>query len=168
MRSGARNRRSVIGSVEQRASTSPLAEVRYSGRPTQRSGNTMPIMKFAVCSMSSTARRNPPSVMRGTLAVAALPTGFMRRSSIPFVPLLARSRRRQFIEDDTDQLALGAAEGCDDVFHGVVDVEVDRQHRDQAVGGFEQFAIGRAPWHRRSVQNHKIVVAAGTRLRDRF
>src|SRR5471030_3150631 len=121
MRSADRNSRSVIGSVEQRASTSPLAEVRYSGRATQRSGNTMPIMKFAVCSRSSTARRSPPSVMRGTLAVAALPTGLMRRSSISFVSLVA-ARGVEFIEHHADQLALRAAERRDDLFHGVVDI----------------------------------------------
>ena len=31
----------------------------------------MSIMKFAVCSMSSTASRSPPSVILGTLAVAS-------------------------------------------------------------------------------------------------
>ena len=80
MRSAARNRRFVIGSVEQRATTSPLAEVRYSGRLTRRRGETCSIMKSAVCSRSSTASRSPPTVTRGTLAVAARPIGFARRS----------------------------------------------------------------------------------------
>jgi hypothetical protein len=42
-------------------------------------------MKLAVCSRSSTASRSPPSEILGTLAVADLPTGFARRSSILFV-----------------------------------------------------------------------------------
>src|SRR5450631_998320 len=166
MRSAARNSRPVIGSVEQRASTSPLADVRYSGRPTRRRGKTMSIMKFAVCSISSTASRKPPSEIRGTLAVAALPTGFARRSSILFVSLAVDGRGVEFVEDDTDQLALGSAEACDDVFHAVVDVEARRQDRDQAVGTIDELAVGGAPGHRRSVQDHKIVAAGGTRLRD--
>ncbi len=84
IRSAARNRRSVIGSVEQRDSTSPLAEVRYSGRSIRRFGYTASIMKSAVCSRSSTARRSPPTVARGTPAVAARPTGLVRRSSMLF------------------------------------------------------------------------------------
>src|SRR5947208_6816863 len=62
-------------------------------------------MKFAVCSRSSTARRNPPSVMRGTRAVAALPTGFKRRSRILLAPLTADRRRFQFVDHDTDHHA---------------------------------------------------------------
>src|ERR1700720_2964509 len=128
MRSAERNSRSVIGSVEQRDSTSPLAEVRYSGRPTRRSGNTMSIMKFAVCSISSTASLSPPSEIRGTLAVAALPTGFARRSSILFVSLTFDGRRSKLVDHDTDQHAFRAAERGDDFFHAVVDVEAGRQY----------------------------------------
>src|ERR1700722_1677140 len=117
MRSAARNRRPVIGSVEQRASTSPLADVRYSGRATRRMGNTMSIMKFAVCSISSTASPSPPSEIRGTLSVAARPIGFSRRSRILFVSLAVDGRGIKFVDDDTDQLAFSAAEFGDDVFH---------------------------------------------------
>src|ERR1700730_4258002 len=123
MRSAARNSRSVIGSVEQRASTSPLAEVRYSGRPARRLGNTISIMKSAVCSMSSTASRSPPSEILGMVAVAALPTGFARRSSIFLAPRGEGGRWSKFVEDDTDQLALRAAERCDDVLHPIVDAQ---------------------------------------------
>jgi CelD/BcsL family acetyltransferase involved in cellulose biosynthesis len=38
---------------------------------------------------------------------------------------------------------LGAAEACDDVFHAVVDIEIDRQDRDQAVGDTDHLAIWR-------------------------
>src|ERR1700722_3772935 len=168
MRSAARNNRSVIGSVEQRASTSPLAEVRYSGRPIRRCGNTMSIMKLAVCSMSSTASRSPPSEIRGTLAVAVRPTGFARRSSILFLSLAPGVRGLKLVEHDTDQLALGSAEGGDDVFHAVVDVEIGRQDRDKAVGDIDQLAAGGSAGQRRSVEDHEIVAAGGARLRDRL
>src|SRR5579863_5754731 len=134
MRSAARNSRSVMGSVEQRASTSPLADVKYSGRPARRIGNTTSIMKLAVCSRSSTARRSPPSEIRGTLAVTALPTGLIRRSSILSGPLRVVGRWMEFVDDHTDQLALGAAEGGDDVVHAAVDIEICRQDRRKAVG----------------------------------
>src|SRR5450432_2109179 len=98
----------------------------------------MSIMKFAVCSMSSTASRNPPSEIRGTLAVAALPTGFARRSSILFVSLAVDGRGVEFVEDDPDQLALGPPEACDDVFHAVVDVEARRQDRNQTIDAIDQ------------------------------
>src|SRR6266571_6592641 len=102
----------------------------------------MSIMKFAVCSRSSTASRSPPNVMRGTLAVAALPAEFTRRSSILLVPLRAGGHRVDFAEDDADQLALGPAEGCDDVFHAVVDVEMYRENRNESFGDVEQIAVG--------------------------
>src|ERR1700676_5338231 len=125
-------------------------------------------MKFAVCSRSSTASRSPPSEILGTLAVAALPTGFARRSSILLVSLAFQSPAVELVEDDTDQLALCTAEGCDDVFHAVVDVEAGRQDRDKAVGAIEQSAVGSTPRHRRSIENHQVVAAGGTRLRDRL
>src|SRR5471030_194561 len=128
----------------------------------------MSIMKFAVCSISSTASRSPPSEIRGTLAVAALPIGFARRSSILFVSLTVDGRGVKFVENDTDQLAFGAAERGDDVFHAGVDVETGWQDRDQAVGDIELFAVGGAPGHRRSVKDHEIVAAGGTRLRNRL
>jgi CelD/BcsL family acetyltransferase involved in cellulose biosynthesis len=53
------------------------------------------------------------------------------------------SRGAELVEDDADQLALGAAEACDDVFHAVVDIEIDRQDHDQAVGDTDQLAIWR-------------------------
>src|SRR5580692_4733538 len=168
MRSAARNRCPVIGSVEQRDSTSPLAEVRYSGRATRRMGNTMSIMKFAVCSTSSTASRSPPSEILGTLAVAARPTGFARRSSILFVPLAVDGRGVKLVDDDTDQLAFGAAEFGNDVFHALIDVEAGRQDGYEAVSGFKQFVVGRTPGHRRPVEDHQIAAAGGIRLRDRL
>src|SRR5580698_1881813 len=125
-------------------------------------------MKLAVSSISSTARRSPPREIRGTAAVAVLPTVLARRSSILFVSLMVGSGGLKFAEDDTDQLAFGAAEFGDDIFHAVVDVEVCRQHRDEAVGGIEQGAIGHAPGRLRSVENHQIVAAGGTCLRDRL
>ena len=76
------------------------------------------------------------------LAVAALPTGLARRSRILFVSLAVDGRGVEFVEDDADELALGAAQGCDDVFHAVVDVEIGRQDRDQAVGDTDQLAVG--------------------------
>src|SRR6201996_5559923 len=115
IRSAERNSRSVIGSVEQRASTSPLAEVKYSGRPIRRAGISASIMKFAVCSRSSTASRSPPSVIRGTLAVAARPTGLVRRSSILLVPLTFDGRRLEFVENHADQPVLGAAKRLQDI-----------------------------------------------------
>src|SRR5216683_3657711 len=123
MRSAARNNRPVIGSVEQRASTSPLAEVRYSGRLIRRCGNTISIMKSAVCSMSSTASRKPPSVILGTPVVAARPAGLTRRSSILPALLTRHGGWAEFVDDDACELALRAAEGCNDLFHGIVDVE---------------------------------------------
>src|SRR3954453_21025029 len=98
-------------------------------------------MKFAVCSRSSTASRSPPNVMRGTLAVAALPTGFARRSRILLVPLRTDVRRVDFAEHDTDHLALGPAERCDDVFHALVDIEMHREDRNEPIGQVEQFAV---------------------------
>src|SRR5882724_13495815 len=125
-------------------------------------------MKFAVCSRSSTASRSPPNVIRGTPAVAARPTGFKRRSRILFVSLTVDDRGVEFAEDDAGELALRAAERFDDVFHAVVDVELDRQDSDQAVGDVEQLAVGRAPWHCRPVEHHQIVATGGTRLRYRL
>src|ERR1700687_691272 len=125
-------------------------------------------MKFAVCSRSSTASRTPPSEILGTLAVAALPTGFARRSSILLVSLAFQSPGVELVEDDTDQLALCIAEGCDDVFHAVVDVKAGRQGRDKGGGDIEQLAVGRAPGHRRPVEDYKIVAAGLTRPPDRL
>src|SRR5882757_11237574 len=125
-------------------------------------------MKFAVCSRSSTASRSPPSVIRGTPAVAILPMGFKRRSRILFVSLTVDVGGEEFVDDDTDQLALGLAERGDDVFHAIIDVELDRQDRDQSVGDFEQLVVGRAPRHGGSVDDDEIVAAGGTRLRDRL
>src|ERR1700709_386938 len=125
-------------------------------------------MKLAVSSISSTASRSPPREIRGTVAVAALPMGLARRSSILSVSLMLGSGGLNFAEDDADQLAFGAAQFGDDLFHAVVDIEVCRQHRDEAVGGIEQRAIGHAPGRLRSVENHQVVVAGGTRLRDRL
>src|ERR1700730_50586 len=117
----------------------------------------MPIMKFAVCSISSTASRSPPSVILGMPAVAALPTGFARRSSILSVSLAAGCRGIELVDDDADQLALRSAEGRDDVLHAVVDVETDRQDRDETIGYIEQLAVGSAPGHRRPIENREIV-----------
>src|SRR3954453_7085121 len=119
----------------------------------------MSIMKFAVCSRSSTATRSPPNVIRGTLAVAALPTGFKRRSRILFVSLTVGDRGVGFIEDDTGDFLLRPTAGDDYVFHAVVDVEIDRQDCDEAVGDVEQLAVGQAPRHRRSVEHNEIVAA---------
>src|SRR3954452_17602246 len=166
IRSAARNSRSVIGSVEHRASTSPLAEVKYSGRLARRCGNTISTMKFAVCSRSSAASRSPPTVTRGTLAVAALPIGFARRSRILLVWLMIDDRRVELVEDDTEQLPLCPAQRGDDVFHAVVDVEIDRQHRGEAVADIEQLAVRRAPRHRRAIEDHQIETAGGTLRRD--
>src|SRR6478672_6855158 len=128
----------------------------------------MSIMKFAVCSRSSTASRRPPNVIRGTLAVATLPTEFKRRSRILFVSLTVDDRGVDFVEDDAGKLLLGSTECCDDVFHAVVDVEIDRQDCDEAVGDVEQLAVGQAPRHRRSVEYNQIVAAGGARMRDRL
>src|SRR5215472_18134413 len=95
-------------------------------------------MKFAVCSISSTASRKPPSVMRGMPAVATRPTGFRRRSSILFASLHGRV---QLVQNDARKLALRITKRCDDVFHGFVDIEAERQHRDDAVDRFEQLAV---------------------------
>src|ERR1700744_6141150 len=166
IRSAARNSRSVIGSVEQRANPPPLAEVKYSGRLTRRTGTSRSIMKFAVCSISSTASRSPPSVIRGTPAVAVLPVGFARRSSILLIPLSWDGRRLKFVQNDADQSVLGAIERRKDVFQAIVDVEAGRQHRDETIGLVEQLAVGWAPGHRGPVEHHKTVAAGGTRLRD--
>src|ERR1700733_7808551 len=101
-------------------------------------------MKFAVCSMSSTASRSPPSEILGTLAVAARPIGFARRSSIFFVPLTNVGGRMKFIDNDADQFVLGVAESRNDADHAVVDVEICRQDRSQAVRDIKQFTIGGA------------------------
>src|SRR5579872_1172637 len=101
-------------------------------------------MKSAVCSRSSTAMRRPPSVILGMLAVAARPTGFARRSSILPVPMRRGGSRLKLVDDHADQLALGAAESCDDIVHAAVDIETGRQHRDQPVGDIDQLAAFRA------------------------
>src|SRR5260221_12539326 len=116
-------------------------------------------MKFGACSRLTTASRSPPNVMRGTLAVAALPTGFKRRSRIFFVSLTIDVRGVKFVDDDTDQLALGLAERGDDVFHAIIDVELDRQDRDQSVDDFEQLVVGGAPGQGGAVDDHQIVAA---------
>src|SRR5580692_12352928 len=105
-------------------------------------------MKLAVCSRSSTASRSPPSVIRGTPAVAARPAGLARRSSILLVPLTFDGRRLQFVENHADKPVLGATKRLQDVFQAIVDVEAGRQHRDQAIGLIEQLAVGGAPRHR--------------------
>src|SRR6476619_6180034 len=130
MRSAPRNRRSVSGSVEQRANTSPLAEVRNSGRPMRLSGSVASIMKSAVASRSSAAIRRPPTVIRGTSAVAARPSRLTRGSSILFASLARLGYGGELVEHDADELALGAAERGQDLFHALVDVEAGRQHRD--------------------------------------
>src|SRR5258708_13984823 len=107
-------------------------------------------MKFAVCSISSTARRKPPSEILGTRAVAALPSGFARRSSILSVSLAVDRRRVEFIQYNADQLALRTTEACDDVFHAVVDVEINRQDRDNALAVVQQLPFGAPDRHRRS------------------
>src|ERR1700682_4102033 len=127
----------------------------------------MSIMKFAVCSRSSTASRSPPNVIRGTLAVAALPMGFTRRSRILFVSLTVDGPRIEFVEDDADQFPLRPTERGNDVFHAVVDIEIDRKDGDEAVGDIDEIAVGRAPRHRRSVENDQVVAAGGARLLDR-
>src|ERR1700722_3511897 len=125
-------------------------------------------MKSAVCWRSSTAMRSPPSVILGMLAVAALPTGFARRSSILRAPDRLNGSRMQLVDDHTDQLALCAAETRDDVVHAAIDIEAGRQRRDQAVGYADQLEVIRAERHRRAVDNDKVVIAAGARLRDRL
>src|SRR5579871_2160324 len=125
-------------------------------------------MKSAVCSRSSTAMRSPPSVILGMLAVAALPTGFARRSSILRAPDRLDWSCMQLVDDHTDQLALGAAETGDDVVHAAVDIEVRRQRRDQSVGDADQLALVRAERRCRAVDDDKVMVAAGTCLRDRL
>src|SRR3954468_8052460 len=106
-------------------------------------------MKSAVCSRSSTASRSPPRVIRGTSAVTALPIGLTRRSRILFVPLAVNMGWVQFVEDDADQLALGAVEVVEDAFQAIVDIEVGWQDRDETVGDLDQLAAGLAGWHRR-------------------
>src|SRR5580704_17726276 len=112
-------------------------------------------MNSAVCSISSTASRSPPSVILGMPAVAALPIGFARRSSILSVPLAVDGSGLELVDHDADQLALGDAEAGDDAFHALVDVECDRKDRDQAVGCLEQPAVGGSPGHRGSVEDDK-------------
>src|ERR1700761_4528993 len=114
-------------------------------------------MKFAVSSMSSTASRNPPSVMRGMSDVAARPIGFWRRSSILPAPLLRLRGWRELIQDHARELLLRRSEGSDDVFHRLVDVEVDGQDRDDAIGEVEQLAVGGFPRQRRAVENDEVV-----------
>jgi hypothetical protein len=46
-----------------------------------------------------------------------------------FVPLRVETGEIEFIERDTDQFALRAAECRDNVLHGVVDIKIDRQRR---------------------------------------
>src|SRR5260370_2690356 len=122
-------------------------------------------MKLAVCSISSTASRKPPSGVRGTRAVAALPSGFARRSSILSVSLAVDRGRVEFIQYNADQLALRATEACDDFLHAVVDVEINRQDRDDAVGVVEQLAGGGPERHRRSAEDDPIITPASARLR---
>src|SRR5215475_4889857 len=98
-------------------------------------------MKSAVASRSSAAMRRPPTVIRGTSAVAVRPTRLTRRSSILFASLARLGRGIELVEDDTDKLALGTAKRGEDVFHGFVDVEVSGQHGHQRVGCVEQLAV---------------------------
>src|ERR1700757_5258359 len=103
-------------------------------------GSVASIMKSAVASRSSAAMRRPPTVIRGTSAVAARPSGLTRRSSILFASLAHLDCGGELVEHDADELALGAAERGQDLFHAVVDVETGRQHRHQRISGFEQLA----------------------------
>src|SRR4051812_34978720 len=166
MRSAPRNRRSVSGSVEHRASTSPLAEVRCSGRPMRWRGSVASIMKSAVASRSIAAMRRPPMVIRGTSAVAALPSRLMRRSSILSASLAGLGHRGEFVEHDADELALGAAERAQYLFQAVVDVEAGRQHRHQRVGIIEQLTAAGREWRRGAVEDHEVIAAGGARLLD--
>src|SRR4051795_9489815 len=164
MRSAPRNRRSVSGSVEHRASTSPLAEVRCSGRPMRWRGSVASIM--AVASRSSAAMRRPPMVIRGTSAVAARPSRLMRRSSILSASLASLGHGGEFVEHDADELALGAAERAQYLFQAVVDVEAGRQHRHQRVGIIEQLTAAGREWCRGAVEDHEVIAAGGARLLD--
>src|ERR1700721_2385097 len=125
-------------------------------------------MKFAVAWIPRPGSRSPPNEIRGTFAVAVLPTGFVRRSSILFVSLTFDGRWLKLVDHDADQLALCAAERRDDCFHAVVDIEACRQDRDQASRDVEQLAIGRAPRHRGPIKDNEIVAAIGARLGDRL
>src|SRR6185312_15133001 len=107
------------------------------------SGSVASIMKSAVASRSSAAMRRPPTVIRGTSAVAARPSRLTRRSSILFASLARLGYGGELVEHDADELALGAAERGQDLFHAVIDVEAGRQHRHQRVGAIEQLAAGR-------------------------
>ena len=52
------------------------------------------------------------------------------------------------------------------VFHRIVDVEADRQHRDDAVGEVEQLAVGSLPRQRRAVQDDEVVAPGFARQCD--
>ena len=120
----------------------------------------MSIMKFAVCSISSTASRSPPSVIRGTAAVAALPTGFARRSGVLLVPLTFDDRRGEFIQNHADSCARLRQRRED----------VSRQSLISRLAGniatrplvSSSSLRRRRPRHRGAVEHHK-VVASGER-----
>jgi hypothetical protein len=46
-----------------------------------------------------------------------------------FISLPIETGGIEFIEHDSDQFALRAAECCDNVLHGVLDIKIDRQPR---------------------------------------
>ena len=92
------------------------------------------------------------------------------RATLKHIACLADvdDRRAELIEDDADELALGVAESVDDRFHALVDVEADREDRDQRIGAIEQLAVGGGPGHRGTVEDRKLMAADGARLRDRL
>jgi hypothetical protein len=72
---------------------------------------------------------------RGTLAVAALPIRFWRRSCVLPAPLLGVDRTVEFAEDDARRPVLSSAKRSDDRIEAFVEISAGRQHRDQGRRG---------------------------------
>src|SRR3569623_1645409 len=114
-------------------------------------------MKSAVASRSSAAMRRPPIVIRGTSAVAALPSRLTRRSSILSASLARLGCGGELVEHDADQLALGAAESVQDLFEAVVDVEAGRQRGHQRIDVVEQLAAAGDERRHGTIEDHEII-----------
>jgi hypothetical protein len=69
----------------------------------------------------------------------------------------------QFVENNAGKLVPCRSECGDDLFHGVVDIETEREHGYDAVGLLEKLAIGGAERQRRSVQNREIMASGRAR-----
>ena len=158
-----------LGSVEQRASTSPLAEVRYSGRPIRRCGNGHLDHEIRGLLQIEHGEPKPPSVIRGTVCGRGPSDADLRGAQaycLPRCRVDGAGVNSLRITPTSLRSAPPSAAMISSM--RIVDVEAGRQHGDERIGVVEQLAVGRAERHRRAVEDDEIIAAGGARLRDRL